>query len=51
MAKPSQDRIVAALPERHGQTYADEIGIERDRRADPAVGEAAIGLSDRAPTR
>ena len=31
MAKPSQDRIVAALLERHGLTYAEELGIKLER--------------------
>ncbi|MGH6885752.1 MAG: hypothetical protein ACREGK_06730 [Geminicoccales bacterium] len=31
MARPSRDRIVEALLERHGQTYADELGIDLDR--------------------
>ena len=31
MAKPSQDRIVAALLERHGQTYAQELEIRLER--------------------
>jgi endonuclease III len=31
MAKPSKDRIVQALLERHGQTYAAELGIDLER--------------------
>ncbi len=31
MAKPSKDRIVEALLERHGRTYAAELGIDLDR--------------------
>jgi endonuclease III len=31
MAKPSKDRIVEALLERHGQTYAAELGIDLKR--------------------
>jgi len=31
MAKPSRDQIVAALLERHGQTYAEELGIRLER--------------------
>ena len=28
MAKPPADRVIAALLERHGQTYAQELGID-----------------------
>jgi endonuclease III len=31
MAKPSKDRIVATLLERHGRTYAEELGIRLER--------------------
>ena len=31
MAKPSKDRILEALLERHGQTYAAELGIDLER--------------------
>jgi hypothetical protein len=31
MAKPSRDRIVAALLERHGRTYAEGLGIRLER--------------------
>jgi hypothetical protein len=31
VAKPSRDQIVAALLQRHGQTYARELGIDLDR--------------------
>ena len=31
MARPSKDRIVAALLERHGRTYAHELGIDLER--------------------
>lgn len=31
MAKPSKDQIVKALLERHGRTYASELGIELER--------------------
>jgi hypothetical protein len=31
VAKPSQNRIVAALLERHGLTYAEELGIKLER--------------------
>ena len=31
MARPSQDRIVATLLERHGRTYAEELGIRLER--------------------
>ena len=31
MARPSPDRIVAALLERHGRTYAEELGIRLER--------------------
>ena len=36
MAKPSKDRIVEALLERHGQTYAAELGIGLERNT-PSV--------------
>jgi hypothetical protein len=31
MAKPSKDQIVKALLERHGRTYASELGIDLER--------------------
>jgi endonuclease III len=31
VAKPSRDRIVGALLERHGRTYAQELGIKLER--------------------
>ena len=36
MAKPAKDRIVKALLERHGQTYAAELGIDLERNT-PSV--------------
>lgn len=36
MAKPAEDRIVEALLERHGQTYASELGIDLERNT-PSV--------------
>src|SRR5690606_14135422 len=36
MAGPSRDRIVEALLERHGQTYAAELGIDLERNT-PSV--------------
>lgn len=36
MGKPSQDQIVQALLERHGRTYASELGIELERNT-PSV--------------
>jgi endonuclease III len=36
MAAPSKDRIVEALLERHGQTYAAELGIDLERNT-PSV--------------
>ena len=32
MARPTRDAIVAALLERHGQTYAEELGIDLGRQ-------------------
>jgi hypothetical protein len=37
MAKPSKDRIVEALLERHGQTYAAELGIDLARNTPSAL--------------
>jgi hypothetical protein len=37
MAKPSRDRIVQALLERHGQTYAAELGIDLERNTPSAL--------------
>jgi hypothetical protein len=37
VAKPSQDRIVAALLERHGLTYAEELGIKLERATPPML--------------
>ena len=31
MAKPSRDAVLAALLERHGQTYCDELGIDIEK--------------------
>lgn len=36
MAKPSKDQIVEALLERHGRTYASELGIDLERNT-PSV--------------
>ena len=36
MAKPSEDQIVKALLERHGQTYATELGLDLERNT-PSV--------------
>ena len=50
MAKPSKDRIVAALLERHGQTYAAELSINLERGTPSALFRwlcAAILLSAR----
>jgi hypothetical protein len=37
MAKASRDRIVKALLERHGQTYAAELGIDLERNTPSAL--------------
>ena len=37
MAEPSKDRVVKALLERHGQTYAAELGIDLERNTPSAL--------------
>lgn len=37
MAKPSKDKVVEALLERHGRTYAEELGIKLDRPTPSAL--------------
>ena len=37
MAKPSKQRIIEALLERHGQTYAAELGIDLERDTPSAL--------------
>jgi endonuclease III len=37
MARPPKDRVVEALLERHGQTYAAELGIDLERNTPSAL--------------
>jgi endonuclease III len=37
MARPSRDRIIEALLERHGRTYAAELGIDLERNTPSAL--------------
>jgi hypothetical protein len=37
MARPSRDQIVAAVLNRHGQTYAEELGIDLERGGPSAL--------------
>ena len=45
MAKPTRKRIIEALLERHGKTYAAELRIDLDKGTRTAIGVLTFGLA------